>query len=405
MVEMDEISNLSGSCDESIILEGPNADMSRITTIVTIQEITLVQHEEILERTSENGEIKVSLMPVCMDISLCRDKNSEQNLKKADKHKQTPTQLEEFQDANDEFETGTPLIKTKPNTQKIHRRKMLFRNGQQKQVEIPVKQVEETIETNENLSLKKDFQCKDQYLNEVQAEDCVKDKISGFYALQTTEIDPKPCKNTPKANHYALMKKKLKSKQGDVENETFKDCLAEWDESGDQEEDKLTTPISVPAHYKKYTVEERKIILKKPGRREMANQGVSYDGPEDAKKIDLANPGEDSKPVYIAIDLETDEEKELIEILQEFQDVFAWSYKDLKGVDPAMCHYTIPLRDDAKPSKQRLYSYNDNYAKKTEEEINRLKEAGFIYEIEHTEWVLPLVVVPKKNGKLRVCQS
>ena len=30
-------------------------------------------------------------------------------------------------------------------------------------------------------------------------------------------------------------------------------------------------------------------------------------------------------------------------------------------------------------------------------------EAKFIYEIEHTEWVSPIVVAPKKNGKLRVC--
>ena len=80
-----------------------------------------------------------------------------------------------------------------------------------------------------------------------------------------------------------------------------------------------------------------------------------------------------------------------------------WSYKDLKGVDPAICQYTIPLWDDSKPSKQCPYLYNENYAMKIEEKINRLKEAGFIYEIEHTEWVSPLVVVPKKNGKLRVC--
>ena len=49
------------------------------------------------------------------------------------------------------------------------------------------------------------------------------------------------------------------------------------------------------------------------------------------------------------------------------------------------------------------YSYNENYAAKINEEINKLREVGFIYEIEHTEWVSPLVVVPKKNGKLRVC--
>ena len=40
---------------------------------------------------------------------------------------------------------------------------------------------------------------------------------------------------------------------------------------------------------------------------------------------------------------------------------------------------------------------------KIEEEKNRLREVGFIYEIKHMEWVSPLVIVPKKNGKLRVC--
>ena len=30
-------------------------------------------------------------------------------------------------------------------------------------------------------------------------------------------------------------------------------------------------------------------------------------------------------------------------------------------------------------------------------------EAKFIYEIKHTEWVSPIVIVPKKNGKLRIC--
>ena len=28
--------------------------------------------------------------------------------------------------------------------------------------------------------------------------------------------------------------------------------------------------------------------------------------------------------------------------------------KDLKGVDPTLCQHTIPLQDDAKPSRQTL---------------------------------------------------
>ena len=72
-------------------------------------------------------------------------------------------------------------------------------------------------------------------------------------------------------------------------------------------------------------------------------------------------------------------------------------------MDPKICQHTIPMRDDAKPSGQRPYTYNDTFAKKIKEEIDKLLAAEFIYEIEHTEWVSPIVVVPKKNGKLRVC--
>ena len=93
----------------------------------------------------------------------------------------------------------------------------------------------------------------------------------------------------------------------------------------------------------------------------------------------------------------------LIDALKDYKDVFAWSYKDLKGVDPKICQHTIPMKDDAKPSRQRPYTYNDTFARKIKEEIDKLLAAEFIYEIEHTEWVSPIVVVPKKNGKLRVC--
>ena len=137
------------------------------------------------------------------------------------------------------------------------------------------------------------------------------------------------------------MKQKVKPGKDKTKNKTFKDCQAEQDEEEDTEE-KRTTPLSVPEHYKKYTVEERKIIWQKPNRQQPV-AGVSYEGPKDAKKIDLAGPNEDAKPVNIATDLKPTEEQCLIELLQEFGDVFAWSYKDLKGVDPAICQHTIPL--------------------------------------------------------------
>ena len=37
------------------------------------------------------------------------------------------------------------------------------------------------------------------------------------------------------------------------------------------------------------------------------------------------------------------------------------------------------------------------------EELQKLLDAGFIYPISDSEWVSPLVLVPKKNGKWRIC--
>jgi hypothetical protein len=37
------------------------------------------------------------------------------------------------------------------------------------------------------------------------------------------------------------------------------------------------------------------------------------------------------------------------------------------------------------------------------EELQKLLNADFIYPISNSEWVSPLVIVPEKNGKWRVC--
>ena len=45
--------------------------------------------------------------------------------------------------------------------------------------------------------------------------------------------------------------------------------------------------------------------------------GELYDGSKDAKKIDLANLGEEPRPVYIATDLTLEEKEILIATLKE----------------------------------------------------------------------------------------
>ena len=46
---------------------------------------------------------------------------------------------------------------------------------------------------------------------------------------------------------------------------------------------------------------------------------------------------------------------------------------------------------------------NPNYAARVKEEIHPTSKAGFIGPVKQATWLSLIVVVPKKNGKIRVC--
>ena len=85
--------------------------------------------------------------------------------------------------------------------------------------------------------------------------------------------------------------------------------------------------------------------------------------------------------------------------------VFAWTYKDLRGIPPDVCEHKIVLEDNAVPICQRQHRLNPKYSLMVKEELDKLLEAGFIYPVPHSEWLSPIVMVPKKNKKIRICQD
>ena len=116
------------------------------------------------------------------------------------------------------------------------------------------------------------------------------------------------------------------------------------------------------------------------------------------------------KIFYHGKELSEEEQTEYTTLLKEFLDVFAWIPLDLKGMTPELGEHHIDLMDDSVPLRQRQYRLNPRYSLMVKEEIDRLLEAGFIYPINNSEWMSPMVVVPKKVGadgkvKIRVCQD
>ena len=59
-----------------------------------------------------------------------------------------------------------------------------------------------------------------------------------------------------------------------------------------------------------------------------------------------------------------DDFKQILKVLlQEFMDIFAWDYSDLKCMDPQVYRHKINLKEDAVPVIQQRYRMNPNYAK------------------------------------------
>ncbi len=68
-----------------------------------------------------------------------------------------------------------------------------------------------------------------------------------------------------------------------------------------------------------------------------------------------------------------------------------------------MAQHKIELDSIIPPSHQAKYKLNPNYVTTIKQDIDKLLTAGFIQSVEEATWLSPIVVVPKKNGKLGIC--
>lgn len=109
------------------------------------------------------------------------------------------------------------------------------------------------------------------------------------------------------------------------------------------------------------------------------------------------------KSLYINPRLDSEQQTQLIEILQKQSRAFAWEYKDMKGIQPDTCIHHIYTQENVKPIRQPQRRMNPVLKDIVKDELQKLLNANFIYPISDSKWVSPLIIVPKKNGKWRVC--
>lgn len=102
---------------------------------------------------------------------------------------------------------------------------------------------------------------------------------------------------------------------------------------------------------------------------------------------------------WIGTQMAEEESRELIKLLSENHDVFAWKPEDLVGIDPMVTTHRL----NVKPIKQNKRHFGVDKEKIIEEEVQKLLKAGHIREIRYPTWVSNAVLVKKGKDKWRMC--
>ena len=110
-----------------------------------------------------------------------------------------------------------------------------------------------------------------------------------------------------------------------------------------------------------------------------------------------------TKVIRIRKNLEATVRTRLVEFLRRNSDVFAWSHKDMVGISPTVISHVLNIDKNHPPVRQKRRLLDKERSKALKEEVERLKENGFIRETYYPAWVSNPVLVPNPNGKWRTC--
>ena len=109
----------------------------------------------------------------------------------------------------------------------------------------------------------------------------------------------------------------------------------------------------------------------------------------------MGNNGE-RKEVKIGSALSKEIKTKIIDLFQEFVDIFAWSYQDMLGLSTEIVVHCLPFKPKCKPIQQKLRRMKPEI----KEKVNKQFDAGFLEVAKYPERVANIVLVPKKDGKV-----
>ncbi|KAG9458313.1 hypothetical protein H6P81_002821 [Aristolochia fimbriata] len=231
-----------------------------------------------------------------------------------------------------------------------------------------------------------------------------KSKVTKVWQRKGQAEDPKPNTTAPPGTEKLCI-----SEAGKIEGATQKDCIPK------------TWGIYTGPCDPKIGKNRGKLFKKDKGRQQQNHPGGDDPTLEDdlgeapaifeeggqatidqLKKVNLGTE-DDPRPTFLSASLSVTEEIDYMSLLNEYKDVFAWSYTEMPGLDPTVAIHKLAIKSGVKPIKQSQRRFCPELVPENEKEVDKLLKADFIREVKYPSWIANIVPVKKKNGQIRVC--
>ena len=68
------------------------------------------------------------------------------------------------------------------------------------------------------------------------------------------------------------------------------------------------------------------------------------------EEVDIGS-GDRTRPMYVNAKLDPEYKQELVDLLKEFKDYFAWEYYEMLGLDRSIVEHRLPIKPRYRPFK------------------------------------------------------
>nr|QVT92263.1 reverse transcriptase [Solanum chacoense] len=123
------------------------------------------------------------------------------------------------------------------------------------------------------------------------------------------------------------------------------------------------------------------------------------------EETETVNLGDEEcvKEVKISVHLTEAQRRDMVHLLWEYIDVFAWSYRDMPGLSTNMVSHKLPINPDFSPVKQKTWKFKPELSLKIKDEITKQIESQVVEVTQYPTWLANVVPVAKKDEKIRIC--